>query len=180
MKPVECINPPKDKWRVRWDFLPTDDGGVSYEEAEFDHEPTEDEIDAAKQKTLEQLRAGLAATIADHDKSEAVNSFRVEVAGVGGIGMWLSREERLALRIRFEAEQRAGVAATTLWTPDGLSLTVSPMQGLGMLDALELYAAACYDRTQQHLLAASGLGSRAECDEYDCTAGYPEKLTFNM
>jgi hypothetical protein len=53
-------------------------------------------------------------------------------------------------------------------------------EGLRMLDTLELYAAASYDRTQQHLIAAAGLATVAECEAYDYTAGYPEKITFDI
>ena len=41
---LECINPIKNKWRVRWDVQPGENGSASYMEEEFDHRPTEDEI----------------------------------------------------------------------------------------------------------------------------------------
>lgn len=41
---VECINPKKDKWLVRWGVTPTDDGLVNYMEAELTHKPQPDEI----------------------------------------------------------------------------------------------------------------------------------------
>lgn len=51
VKLIECINPEKDKWRVRWDIQPnTENGssqsasGVNYEEVEFLHKPTIEEI----------------------------------------------------------------------------------------------------------------------------------------
>ena len=44
--PIECVNPRKDKWRVRWD-IEEQDGMATYEEAEFDRRPTLDEIKAA-------------------------------------------------------------------------------------------------------------------------------------
>jgi hypothetical protein len=181
-QPLECINPPKDRWAVRWDFR-DEKNGISYEEKVFDHEPTSGEMETAIAERIDGAKAELLARIAAHDKSGAVNGFRIALAGATGdniVEMWLSREERSALRIRFEAEQRAGVAVTTLWAPGGLSLTITPELGLGMLYALELYAAASYDRTQQHLLAAAGLGSVAECEAYDYAAGYPEKLTFQI
>jgi hypothetical protein len=179
IKPLECINPPKNRWAARWDFLDEENGSVSYEEEIFDHEPTDEEIEAAMRKRLSEIRAELTAKIAAHDTSNEVNSLTVAAEGVGNVPMWLNREERSALRIRFEAEQRAGVTVTTLWAASGLSLTITPEIGIAMLDRIELYAAACYDRTQQHLIAASGLASRSECEEYDFTGGYPEKLTFN-
>lgn len=44
VKLLECTNPVKDKWRVRWDVQEHDDGSADYMEAELDHKPTEDEI----------------------------------------------------------------------------------------------------------------------------------------
>ena len=41
---LECINPIKNKWRVRWDVQPGETGSATYMEEEFDHRPTEDEI----------------------------------------------------------------------------------------------------------------------------------------
>lgn len=45
---IECINPDKNKWRVRWDVqVDTDQeigSGVNYEEAEFLHRPALPEI----------------------------------------------------------------------------------------------------------------------------------------
>ncbi len=44
VKLLECTNPKKDKWRIRWDIQEQDDGNVNYMEEEFDHKPTDDEI----------------------------------------------------------------------------------------------------------------------------------------
>lgn len=44
----ECVNPVKNKWRVRWGVTPTDetDENVDFWEEEFGHEPSKDEIQA--------------------------------------------------------------------------------------------------------------------------------------
>jgi hypothetical protein len=42
--PIECVNPIKDKWRIRWDEQPAGDNSATYMEVEFDHKPTADEI----------------------------------------------------------------------------------------------------------------------------------------
>lgn len=48
VKLIECINPAKYKWRVRWNVQPDQaegcEGGVTYEEAEFSRKPSIDEI----------------------------------------------------------------------------------------------------------------------------------------
>ena len=38
---IECVNPIRDKWRIRWDVQKQDNGNVNYMEAEFNHKPTE-------------------------------------------------------------------------------------------------------------------------------------------
>ena len=41
---LECTNPVKGKWRVRWDVRKNEDGSADYMEEEFDHRPTTDEV----------------------------------------------------------------------------------------------------------------------------------------
>lgn len=46
---IECVNPNTNKWRVRWDVQPNPDEGksgtgVNYEEVEFMHKPSIDEV----------------------------------------------------------------------------------------------------------------------------------------
>lgn len=36
---IECVNPIKDKWRIRWDVVVADDGSANYMEEEFIHRP---------------------------------------------------------------------------------------------------------------------------------------------
>ena len=43
-KPLECINPPKNRWAVRWGFQPDENDGLSYEETVFDYKPSTEEI----------------------------------------------------------------------------------------------------------------------------------------
>lgn len=41
---IECVNPYKNKWRIRWDVQKHENGNVNYMEVEFKHKPTDDEI----------------------------------------------------------------------------------------------------------------------------------------
>ena len=41
---LECVNPVRNKWRIRWDVYKRDDGSADYMEAELDHRPTDAEI----------------------------------------------------------------------------------------------------------------------------------------
>lgn len=42
--PIECVNPRKDKWRVRWNITEAEDGSAAWVETDFMHKPTADEI----------------------------------------------------------------------------------------------------------------------------------------
>lgn len=44
VKLLECVNPVKDKWRVRWDVQERDDGSADYMEVELNHQPSGEEI----------------------------------------------------------------------------------------------------------------------------------------
>lgn len=41
---LECTNPVKNKWRVRWDVETREDGSASYMEEELDHKPDAEEV----------------------------------------------------------------------------------------------------------------------------------------
>lgn len=41
---IECVNPVRGKWRIRWDVQEKEDGTATYMEAEFSHRPTAEEI----------------------------------------------------------------------------------------------------------------------------------------
>lgn len=83
--PVECVNPRKDKWRVRWDIREKD-GTADYEEVEFDHRPTFDEVRAT-------ILAGYNARI-----DEAI------LAGFvwEGAPVWLSTENQFNYKAAFD------------------------------------------------------------------------------
>lgn len=83
--PIECVNPRKDKWRVRWD-IEEQDGMATYEEAEFDRQPTLEEIKTA-------VLASYNARI-----DEAIRSgFRWEETPV-----WLSAENQFNYKAAFD------------------------------------------------------------------------------
>lgn len=44
VKLIECVNPVRNKWRVRWDVQTKENDAADYMEEEFDHRPTEEEI----------------------------------------------------------------------------------------------------------------------------------------
>ena len=123
-------------------------------------------------QTVEEWREDKIREIEEYDKSDAVNQFTI-----GGVPMWLTRDERASLKIRFEAEKTAGRTDTTLWF-GGISIPMQIDTGLSLLVALELYAAECYDRTNQHIAAVRQLIDAEAISQYDYKTGYPEKFIF--
>lgn len=75
---IECVNPVRGKWRVRWDVAVDADGNASYMEEEFNHCPTEDEI-----KTL------ICGWISDNTREKIISGFRYE-----DVPVWLSEQNQ--------------------------------------------------------------------------------------
>lgn len=114
-----------------------------------------------------------------YDKSSDVNEFFVS-----GVSLWLSKEDRTGLKLRFESELAIGKTTTTLWS-NGIQFPLplvdengNPGIAFQMLYALEVYASACYDTTQSHLAAVDKFEIIEEVESYDFKVGYPEKLNF--
>jgi len=108
-----------------------------------------------------------------YDTSEAVNQFLY-----GGTPMWISRNDRVTLKTRFEAEIAAGLTSTKIWY-NGNAIEIDDIESaLKMLVALEVYASQCYDVTSSHLAEVERLKDIPSIINYDFTSGYPDKLSF--
>jgi hypothetical protein len=134
--------------------------------------PTEEEL-------LRRAKLRKKSEIKTYDKSSEVNEFFVS-----GVSLWLSKEDRTGLKLRFESELAIGKMTTTLWS-NGIQFPLplvdengNPGIAFQMLYALEVYASACYDTTQSHLAAVDKFETIEEVEQYDFKVGYPEKLNF--
>lgn len=112
------------------------------------------------------------AEIAAYDSSPNVNSFTIQ-----GNEVWLDKNTRAGLKLRFEAEIAMGQTETTLWY-GVLQFKIPLTQAMQMLYAIELYASVCYDNTQSHYSNVIGLSTVEEVLSYNHQTGYPEKLVF--
>lgn len=139
------------------------DGWVEYVYAQ----PTEEEI-------FEQNKQNLYNSILNYDSSEFVNVFYI-----GEMSMWLDKNTRAGLLLRFQAEKASGLENTTLWY-NGIQFPLGVDLAIQMLFAIELYASACYDNTQRHIGNVKKMTTSQEVEEYDYTLGYPEKLHFQF
>lgn len=164
--------------------------GIIYNEVKFITEgdmnvvnPTHEQIINAGYETyiepiptpeqlLEGFRQNKIYEIDAYDKSAAVNVFYL-----GEVPMWLDKETRTGLKLRFESEETIGRTTTTLWY-DNICYTLPIDDAKLMLVQLEVYASDCFDVTAQHKSNIYGLNIREEIETYDYTVGYPEKLHF--
>lgn len=126
--------------------------------------------------TLQQVKAAKIAEVVAYDKSAHVNSFVCS-----GITMWLDKATRTSLAYTIEVESAAGKDTIRFWydsqPPISFDLPITTLKS--MLSALELYAKATYDTTQNHKKNIYEFETADEVESYDPTTGYPEKLTFN-
>ena len=137
------------------------DGWVEYVQPE----PTEEEL-------LQRAKIRKKQEIEAYDKSSEVNLFYI-----GDTPMWLDKETRTGLMLRFQAEIASGNEVTTLWA-NGVQYPLPLATAVQMLYALEVYASTCYDNTQKHLSEADAITTVEAIEAYDYTLGYPEKLRF--
>lgn len=126
------------------------------------------------ERTLEIAKAEKIAEITAYDTSDAVNSFTLD-----GDVRWISRDDRISTMNSTTIMKNAGVETTTQWF-DGQKYTLPCDTLIQMLQALEIYALACYNVTEEHKAAVNALTTIEEVDAYDYTTGYPEKLSFEV
>lgn len=129
--------------------------------------PSEEDI-------FEQNKQNLYINILNYDSSEFVNIFYI-----GEMSMWLDKNTRAGLLLRFQAEKASGLENTTLWY-NGIQFPLGVDLAIQMLFAIELYASACYDNTQRHIGNINNLTTSQEIENYDYKIGYPDKLHFQF
>jgi hypothetical protein len=83
----------------------------------------------------------------------------------------------VGLKLRFDAETAVGQITTVLWN-NGIPFELKLVDAIQMLNAIELYASACYDNTQKHIAAINALTIAEEVEVYNYRTGYPAKLRF--
>lgn len=121
---------------------------------------------------LAEVKERFVTEIYGYDSSSAVNAFFI-----GEEEVWLDKATRAGLKLRFEAEIAMGKTDTVLWY-EGKQFSLTLSAAIQMLYAIEVYASACYDRTQYHIAQVKAMMTIEDIASYDFTTGYPEKLHF--
>lgn len=83
---LECTNPVKKKWRVRWDAKTNEDGSASYIEEELDHKPDAEEI-----------RSLVSKWYNDETDERILSGFEYE-----GQPVWLSSENQFNYKAAYD------------------------------------------------------------------------------
>lgn len=133
---------------------------------DFNIAPEKSPLDRAKELVFREID--------QYDTSSNVNGFILN-----GIQVWLNKDTRVGLMNSITIEKNAGKEQSVLWL-NGICITVNCDAAIQMLSSLELYALACYNKTAEHKLAISQLTDISKVKAYDYTAGYPDKLSFNI
>ncbi len=93
VKLLECTNPVKDKWRVRWDVHNNDDGSADYMEAEFNGKPSSDDI----------------KNVVTDWYNEQINTTILSGFAWNGMPVWLSSENQFNYKAAYDlAVQTSG------------------------------------------------------------------------
>lgn len=83
---IECINPKKDKWRIRWAIVENEDGTAEYMEEDFNHKPSVDEV---RKVILDWYNAEIDA--------EIISGFKWQ-----GKSVWLSTENQFNYKAAYD------------------------------------------------------------------------------
>ena len=136
------------------------------------------EIAPTPPRTLEEAKAEMIQTITEYDGSDSVNAFNVydrehDITFEG----WFTPEERSNYKSSIDAAKLLGISALTFFIGN-IELDVTPTQAEYMLAQIQLYADMCFIITKEHKIYVEGLDNIEDVDEFDYTANYPQKITF--
>lgn len=131
------------------------------------------ESEALKARYLRGAKNDTITEINGYNNSSEVNGFIM-----GGKRMWLTLEERQAVKIALDAYEHNGeTEMTKIW--DGVEYTFPLATYRDMLARIEQYASECQNATEKHLQAVKKLTTVEEVCDYDYTIGYPEMIDFD-
>lgn len=198
---IECINPRLTKYRVRFALAEYVDkefgGGIEFYELEYKRKPQLETIVAdilaaipdepinlteiatmaeiLDEEPIEPMRKALLHNVEIYDTSPAVNGFLLN-----GSVEWIDIDLRVKLCTRtLPEEKKAGKTSTVLWLGNKpYELPIETIEQI--MHEIEIYAKACLDVTNRHKTQVLALSDVSALVAYDYTAGYPEKLSFNI
>lgn len=128
--------------------------------------------------TLEQAKAAKIFEIEEYDRSSMVNSFNI-VDGENTMTAWLTPAERSNYKNSIDAAELVGLTEVHP-VFNNIQLTIPTATAKLALAQIQLYADRCFIVTETHKSDIEALDSIEAVNNYDITAGYPEKLSFTI
>lgn len=157
---------------VRFNAKEVESDLIQAVEAEIDHYPTAEDVELLSSKYLETLKKGKIVQIKEYDKSNAINKFIINSKEV-----WMDKDTRVGIKNGIVAQKEEG--ATTVSVMFGDTWYELPVEdALGILNAVEVYAMACFKRTSEHITAVESLTTIDAVSSYDFTTSYPKVQEF--
>ena len=157
--------------------VPVDD--YNAEEVKAEYEAWKTKHDAAE---LAYAIRSKVAEIEAYDKSPSVNGVYINdmlIPWSDDVKSSLNRNTRMSVKNSTEVAKNAGMTSTTLWLGD-MKIDIDCDKALQLLDALEMYAMACFNVTAAHKKAVSELTTIKEVEAFDVTADYPKQLEMKL
>ena len=96
---------------------------------------------------------------------------------IGGVSVWLNREERQTILRRCDAEEAKGLDRVVL-RKNGMKFELPIATCRAIVLDVEFYASRCWDNREDLLVAKDELTTAEEILSFDVSSGYPEKLSF--
>lgn len=139
--------------------------------AEWGYEPY---VEPVHVPTLDELKEDKIAQIMEYDSSPSVNEFIVN-----GQSAWFDKETRSNFRGSLSDAEL--LEETTVSVPvNGIVLTLPIQQAKLFLAQIQRYADACTLVSAGHISQVQAMTTKKAVNEFDITAGYPQKLTFTI
>lgn len=123
--------------------------------------------------TIEQAKLSKLRELDMYDSSSDVNGFFYN-----DILLWIDKNMRSALVNTINSAEMLNRDRIRIWY-NGLYIDLGLEEARVMLAQIEMYASECYSTTQQHRNNIVALTSVQSIENYDVTANYPQRLTFN-
>lgn len=132
----------------------------------------------SNERTLEQAKAAKIFDIEEYDRSSMVNSFTI-ISGEDEMSAWVTPDKRSNYKNSIDAAELVGLTEVHP-VFNGVQLTLPTQTAKLALAQIQLYADRCFIVTETHKAEVEALDSIEAVDNYDITAGYPEKLSFTI
>lgn len=139
------------------------------------HEVWAMELDPVHVRNIEDAKNEMIGKIEQYDQSSNVNGFTINNA----IEAWFTPSERSNYKSSIDAAKLLGLDSLSFYVGD-VMLDITPSIAEGLLAQIQLYADQCFIVTKQHKAAVEALQTIEEVDNYDYTAGYPDKMNFDI